>query len=1332
MGQGINQGNGQVTLYTGNAIGPIDGALSPAENPGGGNRSQRWCMCAQRSAADPVNTASGNFFEHYTDLTVTDRGLPMDLERTYNSQLAAVGGPLGYGWSFSFGMSLSADPNSGVVTIGQEEGSQVVFTPVNGAYTAPPRVQATLTHNGDGTYTFTRQQRTRFTFDASGRLTAESDLDGNVLTGSYGTDGHLASMTDSSGRAMTFTSTASGLISSATSPGGKKVSYEYDKDGNLGSVTDASGGVTTFGYDGSHRMTSVITPVQSAQTDPKSTNIIYDTTGRVVSQTDPEGHETAFSYSGNPSTPSGGTTTITDPVGVVTTDNYNHGLLTSTTVGSGDDAATTTYTYDPVSLGVTAMTDATGRTWTYTYNAAGNRTSQTDPAGNVTTWQYDSLDDVTATTDPNGVTTAYSYDVRGHRTGSATPVGGTTATTADGYGDPAHPGDLTSTTDADGRTTQYGYDARGDRVKSTDPGGNATTFAFNVDGWVTATTAANGNVAGADPADYRTTFAYDANGRLTATTDPLGHVIRYGYDRNGNRTSVTDPTGRTTGQSYDAADRPVTLTNPEGATTTYAYDAAGRRITSADGADHTIKWEYDSRGDVTAVTDQNGKTTRIIHDRAHRLLVTTSPNGGTATNSYDVAGRLSKTFTAPDGGTTSYGYDRAGRITAVTDPDGNATTTAYDNLGRPVRTTLADGTVTTSTFDLAGQLMNYTDAAVHTTTYGYDPSGRRTSSTDPDQHTTTLGYDATGNRTTVTDPQQRTAVTTYDAAGEVTAVSYSDGITQGVAYTYDAAGRRLTRDDGTGTATYDYDSAGRPTSVTDGHGATVGYDYNDLGQISRVTYPDGRESGRSYDPIGRLSRLSDGLGNQVAFGYDGNGNLTTIASPGDVVDTAAFDSTDEVTGVTTQTGTETAATFAYSLTASGRLATNTDSIAGTTAAPVTYTALQQTATVGGGSYTFDAAGNLTATPDGATLTYDPAGQLVSRTPSSGTATAYAFDASGRRTSSTVGGNTTTYTYDQADHLSAFSGAGTSETFTYDGDGLRAATTTSSGTLEETWDDVSGPWALLLDDGTNDYLYGPDGRPVEQIDHSTGEATFLHADRVGSIRTLTNTSGAVVGTATFDAYGELTAASGDRSRMGFTGAYTDPTGLIYLRARYYDPATAQFLTVDPMVDDTRAAYAYAEGDPLNRTDPTGLWTLRGALSTGLAGVSTVTGMLAIGLAVTGGGGAVMEGISIVTGGLATILDCSSAGWNVQCAVGLGAFVLGAAGGAARMANRWERMGKEAADNADIFFGVHANALGFVATVNGMSEGMRGGHSEGSGLALAARIRALNGAALRCRT
>jgi RHS repeat-associated protein len=59
-------------------------------------------------------------------------------------------------------------------------------------------------------------------------------------------------------------------------------------------------------------------------------------------------------------------------------------------------------------------------------------------------------------------------------------------------------------------------------------------------------------------------------------------------------------------------------------------------------------------------------------------------------------------------------------------------------------------------------------------------------------------------------------------------------------------------------------------------------------------------------------------------------------------------------------------------------------------------------------------------------------------------------------------------------------------------------------------------------------------------------------------------------------------------IGYAGQYTDSnTGLIYMRARYYEPATGQFLTQDPLEAITGEPYSYANDNPINNTDPTGL-------------------------------------------------------------------------------------------------------------------------------------------------
>ena len=59
-------------------------------------------------------------------------------------------------------------------------------------------------------------------------------------------------------------------------------------------------------------------------------------------------------------------------------------------------------------------------------------------------------------------------------------------------------------------------------------------------------------------------------------------------------------------------------------------------------------------------------------------------------------------------------------------------------------------------------------------------------------------------------------------------------------------------------------------------------------------------------------------------------------------------------------------------------------------------------------------------------------------------------------------------------------------------------------------------------------------------------------------------------------------------LQYAGQYTDAeSGLVYMRARYYDPATAQFLTVDPLVNITLTPYSYVDDSPLDSSDPSGL-------------------------------------------------------------------------------------------------------------------------------------------------
>lgn len=110
-------------------------------------------------------------------------------------------------------------------------------------------------HESDGRWTFTRASRQVLTFDGTGRLSALSDLNGEVTSLTYGTSGRLERVTDPAGRSLSL-AYAGSRLASVTDPASppRVVRFSYDGTGNLTEVTDAGGGRTTFGYDASRRL----------------------------------------------------------------------------------------------------------------------------------------------------------------------------------------------------------------------------------------------------------------------------------------------------------------------------------------------------------------------------------------------------------------------------------------------------------------------------------------------------------------------------------------------------------------------------------------------------------------------------------------------------------------------------------------------------------------------------------------------------------------------------------------------------------------------------------------------------------------------------------------------------------------------------------------------------------------------------------------------------------------------------------------------------------------------------------------------------------------------
>lgn len=146
------------------------------------------------------------------------------------------------------------------------------------------------------------------------------------------------------------------------------------------------------------------------------------------------------------------------------------------------------------------------------------------------------------------------------------------------------------------------------------------------------------------------------------------------------------------------------------------------------------------------------------------------------------------------------------------------------------------------------------------------------------------------------------------------------------------------------------------------------------------------------------------------------------------------------------------------------------------------------------------------------------------------------------------------------------------------------------------------------------------------------------------RLISNPSGTTTGATTYDPYGNRTTHTGTAdTTIGYSGNWTDATtGLVYLRARDYDPQTAQFVTVDPLLSMSHQPYAYVGNDPLGRVDPTGRFQWDVGLIAAL--VSSGTGILGLALDSTVLGGVIgvpLEAISLAAGAVAISADCGGA-------------------------------------------------------------------------------------------
>ena len=540
---------------------------------------------------------------------------------------------------------------------------------------------------------------------------------------------------------------------------------------------------------------------------------------------------------------------------------------------------------------------------------------------------------------------------------------------------------------------------------------------------------------------------------------------------------------------------------------------------------------------------------------------------------------------------TKYTYDGNGNLETRTDPNGDRTTYTYNADNQPIKIEAPNRAVTETEYDGAGQVIAQIDANKHKIKYARNVLEEVTEVTDPLGHMTKREYDAAGNLKKLEDPAKRATTYKYDQANRLTEVAYSSGKPATVTYEYDKDGDRTKVTDGTGTTRYVYDQLDRLTEAENGHKEVVKYEYDLANEQTKITYPNEKSVTRAFDKDGRLEKVTDWLEHTTRFSYNADSEQVATAFPTGTggEDAYAYNLSGQMSEAKMLKGTETLASLIYARDSDGQVNSTIDKGSpGAEIAEIIYDQNSRLTKSGATAYEYDSADNPIKIGS-ATQTFNEANELEK-----GAGVTYAYNELGERTKTTPEkGSATTYGYDQAGNLTSVERPKEGETpeindtYAYNGDGLRVSQTISGTTSYFAWDTTEGV-PLILSDGTDNYVYGPGGLPFEQI-NGEGHVTYLHHDQQGSTRLLTGEKGEVIGSYTYTAYGAVQEHTGaSTTPLGYDAQYTSSdTGLIYLRARVYDPATAQFLSADPALDITRAPYNYAGDNPVNRRDPTGL-------------------------------------------------------------------------------------------------------------------------------------------------
>jgi RHS repeat-associated protein len=385
-------------------------------------------------------------------------------------------------------------------------------------------------------------------------------------------------------------------------------------------------------------------------------------------------------------------------------------------------------------------------------------------------------------------------------------------------------------------------------------------------------------------------------------------------------------------------------------------------------------------------------------------------------------------------------------------------------------------------------------------------------------------------------------------------------------YVFDAVGRLI----GVWAPNFDYvayahDAGGRVTEKWYSNGVTSRNVWNLDDSLASLTNRSASTTvltSHAYqcDTLGRRYRHTETIGslgtNYWQYGFDPLSRLSSVNSCTSssyatcaAQETDSYDALDNRVSKTTPAG-----TLAYVYDPANQLTEiHQDSPAGALLAGYVWDAnsdLSQKCS--GGSVTRSAASCSGVAMQN--LSFDPEDRLTSVNLVGSVTEAYAYDSQGRRIAKNVNGLATNYVY-QGDDIAAEYGS--------------------------TW---GAPQAVYTHGGGIDE---PLVRLTGQTNQPTASASYYHQDGLGSV---VGMSGAASGVQRFDAWGNQTQFSGSAiAPYGYTGREpTDPAlGLVYYRARYYDPSIGRFISRDPAgMPDGVNRYAYVSSNPVSFNDPSG--------------------------------------------------------------------------------------------------------------------------------------------------